>query len=70
MLLAWSQSATSPADLTFAKDILGKVFGDFTLEGINPGSENRDSQPETPQELLYAPPLFIYFDILQQLLLT
>ncbi|MCJ8732883.1 hypothetical protein PDJAM_G00216800 [Pangasius djambal] len=53
VLLAWSRSATSPADLAFAKDILGKLFGDFFLEGPNTAIENRDSQPETLQEQLF-----------------
>ncbi|KAF4086590.1 hypothetical protein AMELA_G00085220 [Ameiurus melas] len=53
VLLAWSRSATSPADLAFAKDTLGKLFGDYFQGGPNTGSENRDSQPETLQEQLF-----------------
>lgn len=53
--MAWSRSATSPADLAFAKDTLGKLFGGYFQGGPNTDFENRDSQPETLQEKLYAP---------------
>ncbi|XP_053483840.1 uncharacterized protein LOC128609332 [Ictalurus furcatus] len=53
VLLAWSRSATSPADLAFAKDTLGKLFGGYFQGGPNTDFENRDSQPETLQEQLF-----------------
>ncbi|XP_060733092.1 uncharacterized protein abca12 isoform X2 [Tachysurus vachellii] len=50
VLLTWSQSATSPADLSFAKHILGKMFGGVFMDGPNTGFENGDIQQLTLQE--------------------
>ncbi|XP_058249175.1 uncharacterized protein abca12 [Hemibagrus wyckioides] len=51
VLLTWSQSATSPADISFAKHILGQ-FGVFT-NGPNEDFENGASQPATMQEQVF-----------------
>ncbi|XP_046698566.1 uncharacterized protein LOC124381190 [Silurus meridionalis] len=53
VLLAWSQSATSPQDLAFTKDFLGKFFGGVFLGESNTGSENSAGQPETMQEQIF-----------------
>ncbi|KAF5903388.1 ATP-binding cassette sub-family A member 12, partial [Clarias magur] len=53
MLLVWSQSTNSPEDLAFAKNFLGKLFGDFSWPGSNAGFNRSDEQPETIQEQLF-----------------
>ncbi|XP_027022078.2 uncharacterized protein abca12 [Tachysurus fulvidraco] len=53
VLLTWSRSATSPADLSFAKHILGKMFGGVFKDGPNTGFENGDIQQATLQEQVF-----------------
>lgn len=61
VLLTWSQSATSPADVSFAKHILGQFFGGVFMNGPNEDFKNGASQPATMQEQVYALNLNIIF---------
>lgn len=68
--MAWSLSATSPADISFAKGIVGKLLGGDFTEGANTWFGNAASQPVTPQEQVYANSIPFYWFSLDQRFLT